>query len=56
VIQNIDRLLARPENREDSEVIRTARRQAVIDGLLVKANKAAQKARRGVTALMAVFF
>jgi hypothetical protein len=56
VIQNIDRLLARPENREDSEVTRTARRQAVIDGLLVKANKAAQKARRGVTALMAVFF
>jgi hypothetical protein len=56
VIQNIDQLLVRPRIREDSEVARTARRQAVIDGLLVKANKAAQHAKRGVTALMAVFF
>ena len=34
---------------------RNARRQAIIDGLLAKANKAAQKARRGLTALIAIF-
>jgi len=56
VIQNIDRLLARPRSHEDSEAKRKARRQAVIDGLLVNANKAAQKARRGVTTLIAIFF
>ena len=56
VIQNIDHLVARSRIQEDSEVTRTARRQAVIDGLLVKANKAAQTARRGVTALIAIFF
>jgi hypothetical protein len=56
VIENIDQLLARPRSQDDSEVARNARRQAVIDGLLVKANKAAQKARRGVTTLIAIFF
>jgi hypothetical protein len=56
VIENVDQLLARPENREDSEVIRTASRQAVIDGLLVKANKAAQKARRVATVLVGALF
>ena len=56
VIGNIDQLLARPGSHDDGEVARNARRQAVIDSLLVKANKAAQKARRGVTTLMAIFF
>ena len=56
VIENIDELLARPRTHEDSEARRKARRQAVIDGLLVTANKAAHKARRGVTALIAIFF
>jgi hypothetical protein len=56
VIENIDQLLARPGSHDDGEVARNARRQAVIDSLLVKANKAAQKARRGVTTLMAIFF
>src|SRR5215211_1257842 len=56
VIENIDQLLARPRSQDDSEVARNARRQAVINGLLAKANKAAQKARRGVTTLIAIFF
>jgi hypothetical protein len=56
VIENIDQLLVRPRSQDDSEVARNARRQAVINGLLAKANKAAQKARRGVTTLIAIFF
>jgi len=56
VIQNIDQLLARPRTHEDSEVTRTAHRQAVIDGLLVTANKAARKARRVATALVGALF
>ena len=56
VIENIDQLLARPRSEDDGEVASNARRQAVIDGLLVKANKAAHKARRGVTTLIAIFF
>jgi hypothetical protein len=56
VIQNIDQLLTRSSTQEDSEVARNARRQAVIGGLLVQANQAALKARRGVTALIAIFF
>src|SRR5215203_3270889 len=56
VIQNIDQLLARPRSQDDREATRRARRQAVIDGLLIKANRAVQTARCGVTALMAVFF
>src|SRR5215213_6932761 len=52
VIENIDQILARPLTQEDSEFARNARRQAVIDGLIVRENNAAQKARRGVTALI----
>ena len=54
VIQNIDQLLAR--DGQGSEPSREARRQIVIDGLLVRANKAAQKARRVATALVGALF
>ena len=54
VSEHISAFLARPP--ESTEAVQHSRRQAVIDGLLVKANRAAQTARRGVTALMAVFF
>jgi hypothetical protein len=54
VIQNIDQLLARGD--QDSKPSREARHQAIIDGLLVKANKATHKARRGITALIGIFF
>src|SRR5215217_8269247 len=56
VIHNIDQLLARPGIQEDSEVTRTARRQAVIDGLLAKANEVAHKARRVATAVVGALF
>jgi len=56
VIRNIDQLLAQPRIQDDSEITRKARRQAVIDGLLVKASKAAQKARRVATALVGALF
>jgi hypothetical protein len=56
VIENIDQLLARPGIQEDSEVTRTARRQAVIDGLLAKANEVAHKARRVATAVVGALF
>jgi hypothetical protein len=56
VIQNIDQLLVRQRIQEDNEVIRTARRQAVIDGLLAKANEVAHKARRVATALVGALF
>jgi hypothetical protein len=54
VMQNIDQLLAMGD--QDSEPSREGRRQAVIDGLLVKANKTAQKARKVITALIVIFF
>jgi hypothetical protein len=54
VIQNIDQLLAR--DAHDSKPSGEARRQAIIDGLLVKANGAAHKARRVATALVGALF
>jgi len=56
VIHNIDQLLARPGIQEDSEVTRTALHQAVIDGLLAKANEVAHKARRVATAVVGALF
>jgi hypothetical protein len=56
VIEGIDRFLVMSTTRHEDEEAQNARRQAVIDGLLAKANKAAQAARRVATALVAVFF
>jgi hypothetical protein len=54
VIEHINAFLARPP--ESTEAVQHSRRQAVIDGLLVKANEVAHKARRVATALVAIFF
>ena len=56
VIARIDQLLASSMENQDSESSRIARRQAIIDGLLAKANTVTRKARRGITALIAIFF
>jgi hypothetical protein len=55
MIQNIERLITQPR-AEDDECSLHERRQAVIEGLLLKANQAAQSATRAVTTLVAVFF
>jgi hypothetical protein len=56
VIREIDNLLANGTNEQDQAAAQNARRQAIIDELLARANKAAAKARRVATALVAVFF
>jgi hypothetical protein len=56
VIRKIDNLLANRRNEQDQAAAQNARRQAIIDELLTRANKAAAKARSVATALMAVFF
>jgi hypothetical protein len=56
VIRKIDNLLANGTNEQDQAAAQNARRQAIIDELLATANKAAAKARRVATALIAVFF
>ncbi|MCC2653839.1 MAG: hypothetical protein K0Q60_4005 [Microvirga sp.] len=52
VIKDIDRLLA----GEPDETPKASRRQAVIDDLLARANRAAREARRVATALVAALF
>jgi hypothetical protein len=54
VIQRIDALLAK--HAISSEAAKHARRQAVIDDLLARATKAAQKAKTAATSLVAMFF
>jgi len=56
LIQQIDSMLPAEAVHPSDAPAQTARRQSVIDDLLVKANKAAQKASRVATALIAVFF
>jgi hypothetical protein len=56
VIREIENLLANGTNEQDQAAAQNVRRQAIIDELLAKANKAAAKARRVATALIAVFF
>ena len=56
VIREIDNLLANRTNEQDQAAAQSVRRQAIINELLAKANKAAAKARRAATALVAVFF
>ena len=56
VIHKIDNLLANRTNEQDQAAAQNARRQAIIDELLAKANKAGAKARRVAIALIAVFF
>jgi hypothetical protein len=54
VIQRIDALLAK--HAISNEEAKQARRQAVIDDLLARATKAAQKAKAVATTVVAVFF
>ena len=54
MIERIEDFLAQPPRLEDPTVYE--RRQAIIDGLLVKANKAAQAASRLAMALVFAFF
>jgi hypothetical protein len=56
VIEGIDRFLVMSTTRHEDEEAQNARHQAIVDGLLATANKAAQAARRVATALVAVFF
>jgi hypothetical protein len=56
VIRKIDHLLATRMNEQDQAAAQNARRQFIINELLASANKAAVKARRVATALVAVFF
>ena len=56
VIEQIDAMLAAEPGYDMNALAAAGRRQAIIDELLAKANKAAQKARRVATALVAVFF
>jgi len=56
VIRKIDHLLATRMNEQDQAAAQNARRQSIINELLASANKAAVKARRVATALVAVFF
>ena len=55
-IREIDAMLSAETAREVIPVAVHARRQAIIDDLLAKANKAAQTARRVATALVTVLF
>jgi hypothetical protein len=54
MVERIEDFLAQPAPLEEPTV--HERRQAIIDGLLLKANKAAQAARRVAMALMSAFF
>ena len=54
VIEHINAFLARPP--ESTEAVQHSRLQAILDGLLVKPNKAAKKARRVATALVGALF
>ena len=55
VIEHIDAFLLRPTvEAEATEADQHARRQAIVDDLLAKAKRAAQKVRRVATALVAV--
>jgi len=56
VIRKIDHLLANRTNEQNQAAAQNTRRQAIIDDLLSKANKAAVKARKIATALIGVFF
>ena len=56
VIRKIDDLLATRMDEQDQAAAQNGRRQAIINELLARANKAAVKARRVATALVAVFF
>ncbi len=56
VIEDIDRFLVMATTRHEDEEAQNVRRQAIIDGLLARANKTAQAARRVATTLVAVFF
>ena len=55
-IMLIDQLLEQGEMAPLQRPDRAARRQAVIDGLLARANAAARKARNAATVLVGVFF
>jgi hypothetical protein len=54
MIQRIDDFLAQPPPAVEPTA--HERRQAIIDGLLIKANKAAQKARRVAMTLVSALF
>ena len=54
VIEHFNAFLARPP--ESTEAVQHSRLQAILDGLLVKPNKAAKKARRVATALVGALF
>ena len=54
--KHIDAFLARQLESGVMEVNQHSRRQAIIDSLLAKANKAAHKARRVATALVGALF
>jgi hypothetical protein len=54
MIQRIDDFLVLPPPAEEPSA--QERRQAIIDGLLIKANKAAQAARRVATTLISALF
>jgi hypothetical protein len=56
VIEHINAFLARPLESGVMEGNQHSRRQAIIDSLLAKANKAAQKARRIATTLLGALF
>jgi len=56
VIKHINAFLAKRPESTVTEAVQHSRRQAMIDGLLLKANEAAHKARRVVTALVGVLF
>ena len=51
-----DRRLPRPDHHAPKSRAHSERRQAIIDGLLIKANRAAQAARRVATTLMSALF
>jgi hypothetical protein len=54
MIQRIDDFFAQPPTAVEPTA--HERRQAIIDGLLIKANKAAQKARRVAMTLVSALF
>ena len=56
VIEHINAFLARPPESTVTDAVQHSRRQAIIDGLLVKANEAAHKVRRVATALVGALF
>jgi len=56
IIEHINAFLARPPESTATEAVQHSRRQAIIDGLLAKANKAAHRARRVAIALVGALF